>query len=75
MKTKTVSASEFKAKCLKMLERLDPQGIIITKRGQPVAKVIPFPGLSSEKLYGSMRGKIEIRGDIFSSGINWNAQS
>jgi antitoxin (DNA-binding transcriptional repressor) of toxin-antitoxin stability system len=75
MKQKTVSASEFKAKCLKMLERLDPQGIVITKRGQAIAKVIPFSGLSSQKLYGSMKSKIEIKGDIFSTGINWDAQS
>jgi len=42
-KEKTISASEFKAKCLRILDHLGPQGVVITKRGQPVARVIPFP--------------------------------
>ncbi len=45
MKTteKVISATEFKAKCLKILDDLESQGIVITKRGQVVAKLIPMP--------------------------------
>ncbi|PYV37069.1 MAG: type II toxin-antitoxin system prevent-host-death family antitoxin [Acidobacteria bacterium] len=77
MKTaeKTISASEFKAKCLKILEELDPPGIIITKRGRPVARVTPIPAEDNLKLIGSMKGKIKIKGNLFSTGIKWNAQS
>ena len=77
MKTveKTIAASEFKAKCLKILERLNPPGLIITKKGRPIAKVIPIPLEDNLKLVGSMKGKIKIKGDLFSTGIKWNAQS
>ena len=77
MKTmdKTISATEFKAKCLKILDRLESQGIVITKRGHPVAKVTPFHSVDNSKLIGSLKGKIVIKGNIFSTGRKWNAQS
>jgi antitoxin (DNA-binding transcriptional repressor) of toxin-antitoxin stability system len=74
-KAKTVTVTEFKAKCLKMLEELDPQGIIVTKHGQPIAKVLPLQRAKFEELYGCMKGKIKIKGDIFSTGVKWNAES
>ncbi|HLI33511.1 MAG TPA: type II toxin-antitoxin system prevent-host-death family antitoxin [Terriglobia bacterium] len=74
-KTKTLSASEFKTRCLKILDELEPQGIIITKRGQPIAKVLPMRRVQFQELYGSMKGKIKVKGDIFSTGIKWNAES
>jgi len=61
-------AAEFKAKCLRILDELGPDGIVITKRGRPVAKVMPVIAVDNKKLIGSMKGKIQIRGDIFSTG-------
>jgi len=77
MKTeqKTLNASEFKARCLKILDNLDPSGITILKRGKPVAKVIPLPDRSTKELIGSMKGKIKIKGNILGSGVKWNAES
>jgi len=72
---KAISATEFKAKCLKILDELESQGIVITKRGQPVARVIPLNVVDNSKLIGSMKGKVIIKGDIFSTGRKWNAQS
>ena len=74
-KTKTLSASEFKAKCLRILDELEPQGIVVTKRGKPVAKVTPIATVNNAHLIGSMKGKVVIRGNIFSTGRKWNAQS
>ncbi|MGH9398575.1 MAG: type II toxin-antitoxin system Phd/YefM family antitoxin [Terriglobia bacterium] len=74
-KVKTLSASEFKAKCLKILDELEPQGITITKRGRPVAQLTPLRSESFAELFGCMKGKIKIKGDIFSTGRKWNAQS
>ena len=68
-------AAEFKAKCLRILDELGPDGIVITKRGRPVAKVLPAIAVDNKKLIGSMKGKIQIRGDIFSTGVQWNAES
>lgn len=72
---KSISATEFKAKCLKILDELGSQGIVITKRGQPVAKVTRLHGADNSKLIGSMKGKVVVKGNIFSSGRKWNAQS
>jgi len=74
-KEKLISASEFKAKCLKILDHLGFQGIVITKRGQPVARVTPLHAADNSKLIGSMKGAVIVKGDIFSTGRKWNAQS
>jgi prevent-host-death family protein len=76
MKTveKTVSATEFKAKCLKILDELESQGIVITKRGQPVARLTPLHVVDNSKLIGLMKGKVVVKGSIFSTGRKWNAK-
>lgn len=77
MKTreKTITATEFKAKCLAILDDLDPQGLVVLKHGRPVARLIPFNEGGTSGLIGSMKGKIEVKGDIYSTGVRWNAQS
>ena len=75
LKEKTIAATEFKAKCLAILDNLDPNGVVVTKRGRPIAKVLPVNPHGNERFVGSMKGKIKIHGDIFSSGIQWNAES
>ena len=42
--------------------------IVITKRGKPIAKLIPL-GTDSATLIGSLRGKLKIKGDIMSTGV------
>ncbi|MEO7041156.1 MAG: type II toxin-antitoxin system Phd/YefM family antitoxin [Gemmatimonadaceae bacterium] len=70
-----ISASEFKARCLELMDavndRHDP--IVITKHGVPVAKLVPF----EEKrvgLVGSMRGTVLSYGDLISPvDVQWDA--
>jgi prevent-host-death family protein len=69
-----IAAAKFKEQCLKLLENVDAEGIVITKRGKPVAKLIPI-GTDSASLIGSLRGKVKITGDILSTGVKWNAES
>jgi prevent-host-death family protein len=38
---KTVPAAKFKEQCLALLDRVDPDGVLITKHGKPVAKLVP----------------------------------
>ena len=73
--TKTITATEFKAKCLEILDHLGPNGIIVTKRGRPVARVLPERAFVNEQFIGSMRDSIEINGEIRETGIVWDAQS
>jgi prevent-host-death family protein len=77
MKTKArmLTATEFKTKCLRILENLGPEGLTVTKRGRPIARVMPVSAANHEEFYGSLKGKIKIKGNIFSTGTKWNAQS
>lgn len=71
---KQMPAAKFKEQCLAILDQVDEEGIIITKRGKPVAKLIPIRAESAE-LIGALEGKLRITGDILSTGIPWHAQS
>ena len=71
---KEISASKFKEQCLSLLDHLDPDGIVVTKHGKPVARVIPAD-YSCAALIGSMKGKVKVSGDVFSTRVGWNAES
>ena len=69
-----IKASEFKERCLALLDQLDAEGLLVTKRGRPVARVLP-PQSDCAALIGSLKGKIVIRGNILSTGLKWDAES
>jgi len=71
---KRIAAAKFKEQCLSILDRVDPEGIIITKHGKPVAKLTPLR-TDSAHLIGSRKGKLKILGDIMSTGLKWDAES
>ncbi|MFQ6045266.1 MAG: type II toxin-antitoxin system Phd/YefM family antitoxin [Gemmatimonadales bacterium] len=70
---KTVGAARFKEQCLSLIDSLDPEGIVITKHGKPVARLVPIESESGE-LLGALAGKLKIHGDILSTGTVWDAQ-
>ncbi len=62
-----MAISEFKATCLAVLERVRRTGasVIVTRRGKPVAEVVPASAASTgNEWVGSMRGSARIVGDI-----------
>ena len=67
---KMVGATEFRRQCLALLDNLDAEGLIVTKHGKPVARVVPYDQLCDD-LIGSLRHKIKIRGNILSTGVRW----
>ena len=71
---RAIPAAKFKEKCLALLEEVDAEGIVITKRGRPVAKLSP-QGTESASLIGALRGKLRIKGDILTTGLRWDAES
>jgi prevent-host-death family protein len=73
MSMKQIAAAKFKEQCLSLLDEVEPDGIVITKHGKPVAKLIPFAS-DSASLIGSLAGKLDINGDIFSTGSDWDAE-
>ena len=62
---KTMPAGEFKAKCLRVMEdvRKYRTPVVITKKGRPVAKLVP-PDEPKSTVFGCMAGKIKIVGDV-----------
>ena len=70
---KTIGAAQFKEQCLALLDEVGPEGIVITKHGKPVAKLIPIE-VESASLIGSLRGRMAIKGDLLSTGERWDAE-
>jgi prevent-host-death family protein len=68
MVMKEVAISEFKAKCLAILEQVQKTKtpIRITRRGKPVAEIVPPTPVRSNDWIGSMKDRMEILGDIIS---------
>jgi prevent-host-death family protein len=67
MEMETVSVSAFKATCLAALQRVRTTGrpLLVTKRGVPIAQVLPPPQPEPEEAgYGAMRGTAQEFGDI-----------
>lgn len=64
---KSVTASTFKAQCLRLMEDVDRtrESVIITKRGRPVAKLAPVDDKPLD-VFGGLVGRLEIAGDIVS---------
>ena len=63
---KTMPAGKFKAQCLSVMDEvnLTREPVVITKRGRPVAKLVPAEKSRTEDVFGCLRGIIEIVGDI-----------
>ena len=68
----SIGAAKFKEQCLALLDRLPSEGIIISKHGKKLARLIPYREGNGE-LIGSLRGRIRIDGDIMSTGVDWES--
>jgi len=71
---KSLNASEFRKQCLSLLDKLPPEGIVVTRRGKAIARVMPMRKNNAASI-GSLAGMFEIKGDIFSTGEKWDAES
>jgi prevent-host-death family protein len=65
VKTKTIPAGQFKARCLAIMDEVQAkrQAVVITKRGKPVAKLVPIEK-EKDDIFGFFKGKIKVTGDI-----------
>jgi len=71
---KKIAAGEFKARCLALMEdvRSTRQPILITKRGKPVAKLVPAEPEKDEWI-GRLEGVFKVVGDIESPIEGWES--
>jgi hypothetical protein len=70
----TLEAAKFQQDCLAILDQLGPEGLVITKHGRPVAKLVPVQ-TESAALIGILAGKIRVHGDLQATGLRWDAES
>ena len=65
---KTIPAGAFKANCLAIMDEVKAkrETVVITKRGQPVAKLVPVNTKDVDDIFGFFKGKGSIVGDIVS---------
>jgi prevent-host-death family protein len=78
IKGKAVPAGQFKARCLSLLDEVSRthQVITITKRGKPVARLVPLEEEKPRSLFGFFAGHVVEEGDIVSpTGEKWGAES
>jgi len=70
----TISAGEFKQRCLALLDRVAETGmpIVVTKRGRPVARIVPIE--SPGGLRGSLHVLTEDEAELYSTGATWDAE-
>lgn len=76
---KTIPAGQFKAQCLALMDEVEKtrEPIVVTKRGKPVAKVVPAEP-EKDDLFGCWEGKLHIKGDIVGPIIpesDWDPQT
>ena len=74
---RTIEASEFKAKCLKLMDEVAESGeeIIITKNGRPVSRLAPYRE-TPKSWFGRDRDIIRILGDIGEPiDVEWEAET
>ena len=65
---KVVAAGKFNAQCLGLLDEVEAKraGVVVTKNGRPVARVMPMPLVNEDPIFGFYKGKLDISGDIIS---------
>jgi prevent-host-death family protein len=76
--TMEISAAEFKARCLKLMDEIarTRKSIVITKRGKPVAKLVAVEPEPRKPLFGCMAGTVMFEGDILSPfDVEWEAEA
>ena len=75
--SRTIKASEFKAKCLKLMDEVADSGdeIVITKNGHPVSRLVPYRE-KPKSLFGIDKGRFKILGDIIEPlDVEWEVNT
>lgn len=76
MTTREISASVFKQQCLALLDHVDATKtrIVVTKRGRPVAQLVPLDDAATSTM-GSVTLVAEEDQAYFSTGESWSAET
>ncbi|MBI4952548.1 MAG: type II toxin-antitoxin system Phd/YefM family antitoxin [Myxococcales bacterium] len=66
-----IAAAKFKATCLAVLDRVEQTGepVLVTKRGRPVAKIVPVAPEGTRHPQDALRGSVTFLGDVLSPAL------
>jgi prevent-host-death family protein len=69
---RTIAAGKFKANCLAIMDEVQKnrETVLITKRGKPVAKVIPAKDDAKDDFFDSMKDQLVFLGDVISPAFD-----
>lgn len=58
--THAIGAAGFKARCLELMDRVRETGVeyVVTKHGEPVARLVPYAAPERRPLFGSMKKSV-----------------
>ena len=72
----TYGSAEFKAHCLRIIDEVAASGqtVLLTKRGRPVARVVPVADAPVPPAFGWLEGTARLEGDLLSTGDVWDAE-
>ena len=72
-----IAAGQFKAECLKLMDRVNEnhEEIIISKRGKPVAKLVPYRDETVRSIFGYIKNSVKNEKNIIEpTGEYWDAE-
>ncbi|HEY5378529.1 MAG TPA: type II toxin-antitoxin system Phd/YefM family antitoxin [Pseudolabrys sp.] len=75
--TKIMKASEFKAKCLAVMDEVAAtrEAVVVTKNGVPIVELVPLEKKPNRDLVGLFKGDMVVKGDIVSPiDVAWDAE-
>ena len=69
-------AAQFKAQCLQIIDRVAKTGqeVRISKRGQPLVRVVPDSVAEPRPAYGFMKDSARLKDDLYRTGEAWDAE-
>lgn len=73
-----ITAAEFKARCLKLMDQVQAtqEPITVTKRGRPVARLVPIEPDEVPPLFGCLKGSVTANDDLTAPiDLDWDAQA
>ena len=72
---KEIPISEVRERLLSLVDDLPREGVIVTRHGNPIAKLMPVRTATAD-LIGSLKGIVtDPDDDLFSTGERWDAES
>lgn len=69
-----ISVSDFRQQCLTLMDQLPAEGILITRHGHPVARLLPVRPASCAELIGTVPILADETDDLFSTDEHWESE-